>query len=225
MSDSTAITKSTQVSASIYLSEASFDFAQRQARMLAESSFVPKEFKNQAGLSNCVVAVGVARRMGMDPAYVCQSINVINGRPSWKAEFISGALQGCGRFTDFQYYEPDETSCQVVMKRADSGEEVRGVKITMEMAKAEGWTRNSKWRSMPQRMLRARAVSFFGRDYIPDILNGMSSVEENEVIDVQVDVADPPPAASSTLDRLNEKPSTPKTEPEPVSEEADDFFD
>ena len=53
----------------------------------------------------------------------------------------------------------------------------------------------------------------------------MSSVEENEVIDVQVDVADPPPAASSTLDRLNEKLSTPKTEPEPVSEEADDFFD
>ena len=47
MSDSTAITQVPQVSGSIYLSEASFDFAQRQARMLAESSFVPKKFKGQ----------------------------------------------------------------------------------------------------------------------------------------------------------------------------------
>ena len=107
MSESTAITQVPQVSGSIYLSEASFDFAQRQARMLAESSFVPREFKGQAGLSNCVVAVGVARRMGMDPTYVCQSINVINGRPSWKSEFISGAIQGCGRFTDFGYAETE----------------------------------------------------------------------------------------------------------------------
>ena len=78
---------------------------------------------------------------------------------------------------------------------------------------------------MPQTMLRYRAASAFGRFHIPDLILGIQSVEENEVIDVQVDVADPPPAASSTLDRLNEKLSTPKTEPEPVSEEADDFFD
>jgi hypothetical protein len=229
MSESTAITQVPQVSGSIYLSEASFDFAQRQARMLAESSFVPREFKGQAGLSNCVVAVGVARRMGMDPTYVCQSINVINGRPSWKSEFISGAIQGCGRFTDFGYAETED-SCQVVCKRADSGEEVRGVKITLEMAKAEGWTRNTKWRSMPQRMLRARAVSFFGRDYIPDILNGMSSVDEAEVIEADIKVA-----PSTPEDKLDKVASllAPKTDPVPVPEpepasdviEPDDFFD
>ena len=93
-------------------------FAQRQAKMLAASSFVPREFQGNNGVSNCVVAVGVARRMGMDPAYVCQSINVLNGRPSWKSEFISGAIQGCGRFTDFGYVETED-SCRVVCKRAD----------------------------------------------------------------------------------------------------------
>ena len=98
--------------------------------------------------------------MGMDPTYVCQSINVINGRPSWKSEFIIGLpFRAAAGLKDFTYVETED-SCQVVCKRADSGEEVRGVKITLEMAKAEGWTRNSKWRSMPQRMLRARAVSF-----------------------------------------------------------------
>ena len=165
----------------------------------------------------------------MDPTYVCQSINVINGRPSWKSEFISGAIQGCGRFTDFGYAETED-SCQVVCKRADSGEEVRGVKITMEMAKAENWTRNAKWRSMPQRMLRARAVSFFGRDYIPDILNGMSSVDEAEVIEADIKVA--PSTAEDKLDKVSNllAPKTdpvPVPEPEPVSDviEPDDFFD
>ena len=134
MSDQTAITTVPQASSSIYLSEASFEFAQRQAKMLANSSFVPREFKGDTGLSNCIVAVGVARRMGMDPTYVCQSINVINGRPSWKSEFISGAIQGCGRFVDFDYDE-GEDYCQVVCKRADSGKEVRGVKITLRWRK------------------------------------------------------------------------------------------
>ena len=229
MSESTAITQVPQVSGSIYVSEASWEFAQRQAKMLAASSFVPREFQGNNGVSNCVVAVGVARRMGMDPAYVCQSINVINGRPSWKSEFISGAIQGCGRFTDFGYIETED-SCQVVCKRADSGEEVRGVKITLEMAKDENWTRNTKWRSRPQRMLRARALSFFGRDYIPDILNGMGSVDEAEVIEADIKVA--PSTAEDKLDKVAsllapKADPAPVLEPKPVSDvnEPDDFFD
>jgi len=229
MSESTAITQVSQVSGSIYVSEASFEFAQRQARMLAESSFVPKEFKGQAGLPNCIVAVGVSRRMGMDPVYVCQSINVINGRPSWKSEFINAAILGSGRFVDLDYDEGDDY-CQLVCKRADSGKEVRGVKITLEMAKAEGWTRNSKWRTMPQKMLRARAVSFFGKDYIPDILNGMGSVDEAEVIEADIKVA--PSTAEDKLDKVAsllapKADPAPVPEPEPVSDvnEPDDFFD
>ena len=229
MSESTAITQVPQVSGSIYASEASFDLAQRQARMLAESSFVPKDFRGQAGLPNCIVAVGVSRRMGMDPVYVCQSINVINGRPSWKSEFINAAILGSGRFVDLDYDEGDDY-CQLVCKRADSGKEVRGVKITLEMAKAEGWTRNSKWRTMPQKMLRARAVSFFGKDYIPDILNGMGSVDEAEVIEADIKVA--PSTAEDKLDKVAsllapKADPVPVPKPEPVSDvnEPDDFFD
>ena len=229
MSESTAITQAPQVPGSIYASEASFDLAQRQARMLADSSFVPKEFRGQAGLPNCIVAIGVSRRMGMDPVSVCQSINVINGRPNWKSEFINAAILGSGRFVDLDYDEGDDY-CQLVCKRADSGKEVRGVKITLEMAKAEGWTRNSKWRTMPQKMLRARAVSFFGKDYIPDILNGMGSVDEAEVIEADIKVA--PSTAEDKLDKVASL-LAPKTDPVPVPEpepvpdaiEPDDFFD
>jgi hypothetical protein len=73
-------------------------------------------------------------------------------------------------------------------------------------------------------------VSFFGRDYIPDILNGMSSVDEAEVIEADIKVA--PSTAEDKLDKVASllAPKTdpvPVPEPEPVSDviEPDDFFD
>ena len=51
------------------------------------------------------------------------------------------------------------------------------------MAKAEGWTKNSKWRTMPQLMLNYRAASFFGRQHVADLLLGVQT--EEEVVDIQ----------------------------------------
>ena len=50
----------------------------------------------------------------------------------------------------------------------------------MEMAKAEGWTNNSKWRSMKTQMLGYRAYSFFARLYCPNALSGFSTEGEYE---------------------------------------------
>ena len=82
---------------------------------------------------------------------------------------------------------------------------------------------------MPQTMLRYRAASAFGRFHIPDLILGIQSVEENEVIDAEVTVA--PEPAESKLDKVSEI-LAPKTEtqqvpvPEPAAVvEVDDFFD
>ena len=83
---------------------------------------------------------------------------------------------------------------------------------------------------MPQTMLRYRAASAFGRFHIPDLILGIQSVEENEVIDAEVTVA--PEPAESKLDKVAEI-LAPKTEPQPcpqkpsrqLSVEVDDFFD
>ena len=48
----------------------------------------------------------------------------------------------------------------------------------------EGWTtKNKKYKSMPEIMLKARASTFFGRQYIPDLLLGVQTSEE--VIDIE----------------------------------------
>jgi len=223
MSDENALVRTQP--GSIYSNVASFESAQRMAASLADSKLVPIQYQGQAGLSNCIVAMEIANRMGMSAFQVMQNLNVIHGRPSWSSQFIIGLIQGCGRFEGFSYDETQD-GCQCVARLKSTGELVDGPRITLDMAKKEGWTKNTKWSTMPQTMLRYRAASAFGRFHIPDLILGIQSVEENEVIDVQVDVAESPPAApSTTLDRLNEKLSTPKTEPEQVSVETDDFFD
>ena len=234
MSDQSAITPSS--SKSVYSSIQSFESAQRIAASLADSALVPNAYRGQQGLPNCIVAIEIANRMGMSPFQVMQNLNVIHGRPSWSSQFIIGLIQGCGRFEGFTYNETAD-SCQCFAVLKTSGEQVSGPKITLDMAKREGWTKNSKWSTMPQTMLRYRAASAFGRFHIPDLILGIQSVEENEVIEAEVTVA--PEPAESKLDQVNnllagvtdtpqeqaktESPQASEPAP-PVVVEVDDFF-
>ena len=231
MSDQSAIT--TTSSKSVYSSIQSFESAQRIAASLADSALVPNAYRGQQGLPNCIVAIEIANRMGMSPFQVMQNLNVIHGRPSWSSQFIIGLIQGCGRFEGFTYNETAD-SCQCFAVFKTSGEQVSGPKITLDMARKEGWTKNTKWSTMPQTMLRYRAASAFGRFHIPDLILGIQSVEENEVIEAEITVA--PEPAESKLDKVAEilapktepeqVPPAPKTEPQQVpAVEVDDFFD
>ena len=224
MSESTAIT--TTPKQSVYSSIQAFESAQRMAKSLAESDIVPPLYRGKLG--NCIVALEIANRMGMSTVQVMQNLNIIHGQPSWKSQFIIGLIKGCGRFEGFDYKETAD-SCQCFALEKASGKQVTGIKITMDMAKREGWTKNSKWSTMPQTMLRWRAASSFGRFHIPDLILGIQSVEENEVIDAEVTVA--PEPAESKLDKVAEI-LAPKTEPQHVPDpeppavvEVDDFFD
>ena len=224
MSDQSAL--ATTSNKSVYSSIQSFESAQRMARSLAESDIVPVLYQGKLG--NCIVALDIANRMGMGTVQVMQNLNVIRGEPSWKSKFVSGLLQSCGRFEDFDFVETPD-SCQCVARVKGKDKMINGVKITMDMAKREGWTRNSKWSTMPQTMLRYRAASSFGNFHIPDLLLGIQTVEENEVIEAEVTVA--PEPAESKLDKVAEI-LAPKTEPQHVPEpeppaavEVDDFFD
>ena len=218
MSDQSALT--TTSPKSVYSSIQSFESAQRIAASLADSALVPNAYRGQQGLPNCIVAIEIANRMGMSPFQVMQNLNVIHGRPSWSSQFIIGLIQGCGRFDGFTYKETAD-SCQCFAVLKTSGEQVSGPKITLEMARKEGWTKNTKWSTMPQTMLRYRAASAFGRFHIPDLILGIQSVEENEVIDAEIAVV--PGAPESKLDQVSEL-LAPKTEPEPVPAPDDDFL-
>ena len=173
---------------SIYQSTESFEFAQRQAKSLCESDLVPTSYQGQKGLSNCLVALEMSKRMNLSPLTVMQNLNVIHGKPSWSSHFISSQIMACGRFKNFDYIvtgKDDTLAVQCQAIRLEDNKLVKGTAVSMKMAQKEGWTRkNPKYQSMPEIMLRARAATFFGRQYIPDLLLGVQTSEE--VVDIQL---------------------------------------
>ena len=100
----TEITKtSIESESSIYHSADSFEFAQRQAKSLCQSQLVPTQYQGQQGLSNCLVALEMSKRMKLSPLTVMQNLNIIHGKPSWSAQFIAATIMSCGRFSNFDY--------------------------------------------------------------------------------------------------------------------------
>ena len=189
-----------------------FELVQRKAKLLASSSLVPKEF--QGNMANCAIGLNIAHRLGADPFMVLQNIDIIHGRPSFRATFLIAMVNSAQRFTPLQFRMEGEgktRSCVAHCKTRDSGETIEGPQITMAMAEAEGWSTKpgSKWKTMPELMLRYRAAAFFARIYAPDITLGMQTSEESMDIEprqVSGRVIQPEPVAMI---------ANPYAEPEP----------
>ena len=170
----------------VFGSISGFESACRMAKALSSANIVPNEYRNN--LPNCLVALQLAARTHSDPFMVMQNLHVIQGRPSWSATFIISAINASGRFKPLKFEisgEGDDHGCFAWTTDRD-GDRIEGPRVTMRMAKEEGWSsRNgSKWKTMPDVMLRYRAASFFGRIYASDILLGMHS--DDEVYDAEI---------------------------------------
>ena len=173
--------QNTGILAQVQAETQAFELVQRQAKMLASSTMVPKDFANN--VPNCAIALNISKRTGIDVLMVTQNIDIIHGRPSWRATALIGMIRSCGSFTPLRFVFDDEdnpTSCYAVARDSSTGEELRGEKITLEMAKREGWSTKSgsKWLTMPGQMLRYRAASFWSRAYASDISLGMYTTDE-----------------------------------------------
>lgn len=165
---------------------ATFDHAQRVAKMLSSSSLIPKEF--QGNIQNTMIALEIANRIGASPLMVMQNLYIVHGKPSWSSTFIIAALNSCKRFSPLRFElsgDGDSMECFAWAYELETKDKIVGPTVTMKMAKAEGWVdkNGSKWKTMPTLMIRYRAAAFFGRLYAPEILMGMHS--QDEVIDME----------------------------------------
>ena len=195
-----------------------FELVQRQAKMLAASSLIPRDF--QGNVANCGIAINVAQRTRLDPLMVCQNLAIIHGRPSWSATALIGMVNSCGRYTPLRFVFDDEdnpTSCYAVATDKKSGQELKGEKITLEMAKKEGWSTKtgSKWLTMPGQMLRYRAASFWSRAYASDLSLGFYTQDEVR------DFAGPPRNVTPRPNPFVEPEPEPEPEVEPVVVDAE----
>ena len=216
--------------AGVFASIANFEDYQRMAKVFVNSNLVPANFKGDMGA--CLIALNMANRMGADPLQVMQSLYVVHGKPSFSSAFLIACFNQCGRYTAIRYREvgergTDTWGCQAITTEKSTGEVLEGVTVTIGMAKAEGWYNKtgSKWKTMPELMMRYRAATFLIRSVAPEIALGFQTTEEvRDIIDVtsQSQVVGTAPSldeiAMAAVEET-EQPTTENNEPEPATEQ------
>jgi hypothetical protein len=161
-----------------------FEHAMRVAKALSVSDLVPAQYKGN--ISNCLIAIDVAKRIGASELMVMQNLYIVHGKPSWSSQFLIATLNASRKFSPLRFEEDDKNGgrCRGVAIDLATGDKVEGVWVTMEMAAAEKWIdkAGSKWKTMPQLMMRYRAAAFFTRQFAPEVSMGIMTSEE--VIDI-----------------------------------------
>ena len=169
-----------------------FALLQRMANMFVSSTLVPKQFQGKDNFGHCVIALNMAQRLGADPLMVMQNLYVVYGTPSWSSKFMIAMFNQCGRYESIHYEETGKkgTDTQGVIawaKEKSTGEILKGPEVTIGIAKKERWfdKDGSKWKTMPEQMLRYRAAAWFIRTTAPELSMGLQTVDEvKDTIDV-----------------------------------------
>lgn len=167
-----------------------FEVLQRMGKMYSSSTIIPDIYRGNIG--NCIIALDMAMRMGANPLMTMQNLYIVHGNPAFSSKFLIATINASGRFSPLRYEfrgeegKPDY-GCRCIAYEASDKEHkepLTGDWITIEMATKEGWTskNNSKWKTMPNQMLRYRAAAFWQRVYCPEISMGLITKEEAEDI-------------------------------------------
>jgi len=170
---------------SVFANLDGFKNAQRMCKALTSASLVPAHFQGDKNLGNAMIALDMANRMRMNPLHVMQNLYVIQGKPSWSSQFLISMFNHCGRFTSISYENcgavtDDTWGCRAYATEKCTGQVVVGPWVTIGMAKAEGWAskQGSKWKTMPELMLKYRAAAFLIRTVAPELTMGLPVQEE-----------------------------------------------
>lgn len=170
---------------SAFSSEVAFKAGYRMAKALSSSSLVPQAYQGDGNIPNVMIAMELANRIGASVLMVMQSLDIIHGRPSWRAQFLIATVNSSNRFTPLRFRwvgkeNTEDWGCRCVAHDRENGEECVGALITIKLAVAEGWATKSgsKWKTMPEQMLMYRAAAFWTRIYAPELSLGMHTTEE-----------------------------------------------
>ena len=202
---------------------------QRAGKLFASSPLVPKEYQGAEGIASCCIALDLANRIGANPLMVMQNLYIVHGRPGWSSKFLIATFNQCGKFSPIRYRfqgteGKDDWGARAWATDLRSGEELVGPLVTIQIAKDEGWVSKtgSKWKTMPEQMLRYRSAAWFFNTVAPELSMGLPTADERE--DIEGEVIDseraprapggalPPPAANPTL-----PPATPHQVPAAAS--------
>ena len=140
----------------------------------------------------------ISESMNAVPWQVATSIFFVHGRPSFKTNYLvarlnsSNVLRGRLNYKEIGKPGTDSYGKYAWGIESQTGEELTGPEVTLQLAKAEGWydRKGSKWRTMPGLMLQYRAASFWINTHAPEIAMGMTTYEELKDVEIK-DINEP----------------------------------
>lgn len=183
------------------LAPAHFEHSQRVAKMFAASELVPPHLRGK--MADCLIAYAIAKRTREEPLVVLQNIYFVSGRAGWSATYMIAKANRSGVFARRINWrvegEGKNLRVTAFATLADSGEPVEAT-ASMAMAEAEGWTKNPKYRTMPDQMLRYRSATMLIRLFAPEVMMGLPVADELDYQQARgpsgaIDIT-PPPASS-----------------------------
>lgn len=221
MTESHAITTTTQPAPAPlgFLHDgAALDHLYRLAKAFSMSGMVPQHYQGKP--EACLVALMYAEQLGEHAMLIFQEMAPINGRPCTSARFAIGRANKSGLLAGPITWKSkgsgDALEVTASATLFETGETVTAT-VTMREAAADGWTRNPKYKSIPEQMLRWRAATRLINLYLPEVLFGLGVREEAEAVR-QVRVTEAP--AGDTIAQLNQQITAAAAEPaEPVQAE------
>lgn len=177
--------------------------AYKFSQIMAKSDIIPAHYRGKP--ENVFVAIQTAYRMNLDPMLVMQNTFVVSGKLGMNSSFAialansSGLFDGGIRYKIVGEGDKLEVTAYAILK--SNGEEI-SYTIGMREAIAENWTKNPKYKSLPELMLRYRAATLLIRTHVPEVINGMHMVEEIEDVAAAKAVHAPKVTATSKLDEF-----------------------
>ena len=147
-------------------SPASYDKSLEICTSLAKSNLVPKEFQGKP--ENILIAMEISQRTNSSLLAVMQSLNIIQGRPTFGSKYIIAAINSTGKFSPLRFQFEEESSereitfsytvwengnkskrdgkvkirnrkCKAYCTDKSTGEILYSPEVSLEMAVQEGW--------------------------------------------------------------------------------------
>jgi len=191
--------------------------AWRISEGLSKSEMIPKDF--QAKPHNVMVALMVAHDIGLSPFTVMQNMCVIHGRPRWYVKFLIAQANRAGVFSspiDWEITGKGKDLSVKAFATLKANKVTVSVSCSMAEAQAEGWTKNPKYSSMPEQMLRWRSAGRLVDLYCPEVALGIPS-EVEDVLEPVSDVSEAPTSSQAVLPPAQPRTRTPRRKAEPVT--------
>ena len=175
------------------------------ARCLSKSRLVPTAFQNSP--ESCVIAIDLARRLGVAPFTLFPHLYVVDSKPAFSTQFLITLVNRSGQFNRLEWQtgtdgdaavrafsrwnektkeiETTETTVPNVWAVAKlverrTGKEFLSPRVDMVFADKNGWTakRGSKWLTMPEIMASYRAASILIKRVCPELTLGLDFAED-----------------------------------------------